>query len=48
MNIYTISEYDVATGLETTREMTAEEIELLQQETPEDAPLPDTDTPDAG
>jgi hypothetical protein len=25
MNTYTITEYDVATGIETTREMTAEE-----------------------
>jgi hypothetical protein len=35
MNIYTITEYDVATGLETTREMTPEEIASLPEATDE-------------
>jgi hypothetical protein len=40
MNSYTITEYDCATGIETTREMTPEEIALLPEATDE-APIAD-------
>ncbi|CAB4138695.1 hypothetical protein UFOVP335_10 [uncultured Caudovirales phage] len=40
MNPYTITEHDCATGIETTREMTPEEIALLPEATDE-APATD-------
>jgi len=42
MSTYTITEYDVATGIETTREMTPEEIADLPEPLDE-APAPAAD-----